>query len=158
MSTTITHGLTRRSLPRLRLLRDEGQPRPLQHQAASHHAASQAEPHRDEPASAAPRPEERRFNEGFVLVVGGDASNRARIREQLRALFPQDTAFAEADETWEVVAQAGHSRMVVLTGDLGDLTARGLMRVLSRRHPLLPVIALGDRAHGAAPKIGAVSL
>lgn len=144
MSTTITHGLPRRTRPQLRLLRDDGQLRPPRHQDAH--------------ASVASRPLEGHSGEAFVLVAGADAASRTRMLEHLRKLFPKGTEFAEAGETWEVVAQAGDSRMVVLTGDLGDLTARGLMRVLSRRHPLLPVIALGDRAHGGAPEIGAVSL
>jgi hypothetical protein len=79
--------------------------------------------------------------------------------QQLRGLLPDGTPFVEARETWEVVAQAPDSQMVVLTGDLGDLSARGLMRVLSRRHPLLPVIALGGCTGGAAaPELGVASL
>jgi hypothetical protein len=94
-----------------------------------------------------------------VLVVGADGGTRAKMMCQLRDLLPEGTPFAEAGETWEVVARAPASRMVVLTGDLRDLSARGLMRVLSRRHPLLPVIALAPHEGGAlSSPLGAASL
>jgi hypothetical protein len=78
-----------------------------------------------------------------VLVAGEESSRRAKMLEELRGLLPGGTLFVEARETWQVLARAADSRMVILTGDLGDISAQGLMRVLSRRHPLLPVIALG---------------
>lgn len=94
-----------------------------------------------------------------VLVAGADPTARAKMLAQLRDMLPEGTPFVEARETWEVVAQASESRMVVLTGDLRDLTARGLVRVLSRRYPLLPVIALGECSESAtAPQVGAASL
>jgi hypothetical protein len=135
MSSTITTDPGRRSRPRLRLLRDDHKARPCSGQDA-------------------PQPEP-----ATVLVAGAQAAARAKMLLQLRELLPEGTPFVEADETWEVVAQAASSRLVVLTGDLGDLSARGLMRVLSRRHPLLPVISVGGCTDGAAaPEIGAASL
>jgi hypothetical protein len=83
-----------------------------------------------------------------VLIAGADAPRRARMMEELRGLLPGGTPFEEASETWQVLAKAGKSAMVILTGELGDVSAQGLMRVLSRRYPLLPVIALGA-GHGA---------
>jgi hypothetical protein len=78
---------------------------------------------------------------------------------ELRGLLPEGTSFAEACETWQVLARAGESRMVILTGDLGDISARGLMRVLSRRYPMLPVIAMSGLRHGmAAGDVGVASL
>lgn len=95
----------------------------------------------------------------MVLVVGARRAARAKMLRQLRELLPEDTPFVEARETWEVVAQAPSSRLVVLTGDLSDLSARGLMRVLSRRHPLLPVIAVGGCTDEAvASQAGVASL
>lgn len=78
-----------------------------------------------------------------VLVAGIDASRRGRMMEELRGLLPGGTPFEEASETWQVLAKAPTSRLVILTGELGDVSMQGLMRVLSRRYPLLPVIALG---------------
>ncbi len=63
--------------------------------------------------------------------------------DDLRGLLPASTRFLEARETWEVIARAAGSRMVVLAGDLGDVSAESLVRVLGRRHPTLPVLAVG---------------
>jgi hypothetical protein len=94
-----------------------------------------------------------------VLIAGADASSRARMIEELRGLLPDGTPFAEASETWQVLTKASTSRMVILTGELGDISARGLMRVLSRRYPLLPVVALGDAGYpGDGDKPGIASL
>jgi hypothetical protein len=133
MSSTITTDSGRRLRPRLRLLHDEREP--------------------DYPPPAV------EDEQAAVLIAGGQRGARAKMLRQLRELLPEGTPFVEACETWEVVAQAPSSRLVVLTGDLGDLSARGLMRVLSRRHPLLPVIAVGGHTDGAvAPQVDAASL
>lgn len=137
MSSTITTDPGRRSRPRLRLLREDHEP----------------EPRRDR------KPQAAKSSTRTVLVAGAQPGARAKMLRQLRELLPDDTPFVEACETWEVVAQASSSRLVVLTGDLGDLSARGLMRVLSRRHPLLPVIAVGGCTDEAvAHHVGAASL
>lgn len=155
MSTVIT-GTPRRSRPRLRLAT------PAHAAAASHvRAAPRARAFAaavDAPERERARPGQRTELAGHVLVAGSDEAARSGMLEQLRGLLPHGTRFVEARETWQVVAQASDSRMVVLTGDLQDLSARGLMRVLSRRHPLLPVIALGDCTDGAAAQLGAASL
>jgi hypothetical protein len=65
--------------------------------------------------------------------------------DELRGLLPSSTKFLEACEAWEVLACAAGSRMVVLTGDLEDLSSGSLVRLLARRHPLLPVLAVGER-------------
>jgi hypothetical protein len=135
MSMIATTDTPRRARPRLRLLRDDcatgAEKSSCTKTAALTHEAS--------------TPEDLRS----VLVAGADSSARSRMLAQLRDMLPIGTRFAEAGETWEVVARASESRMVVLTGDLGDLTAPGLMRVLSRRHPLLPVVALRSVADDA---------
>lgn len=120
----------RRARPRLRLLRNDC---PSAGRTTAEHAPK-ALAH----AEAVATPEDL----GSVLVAGADSGARSRMLAQLRGMLPDGTQFVEAGETWEVVARAFDSRMVVLTGDLGDLTAPALMRVLSRRHPLLPVVAL----------------
>jgi hypothetical protein len=136
----------RRSRPRLRLLRNEHQS-PASHEPRAAGAAQTASVGLNDSEHTP------------VLIAGADSSARTKMLQQLRGLLPDGTPFVEAHETWEVIAQASESSMVVLTGDLYDLSARGLMRVLSRRHPLLPVIALGGRTDGAgAPELGAASL
>jgi hypothetical protein len=160
----------RRSRPRLRLLRNECEPRPLrdldlrdpdpQHDLRNprHREESAQALHGVRRAADAPGAVEP--GQACVLIAGADGAARAEMLEQLRGLLPQDTPFVEACETWEVIAQAAGSRMVVLTGDLRDLSVRGLMRVLSRRYPLLPVVALSgcsDRA-AAAPQLDVASL
>jgi hypothetical protein len=78
-----------------------------------------------------------------VLVAGADAPARSRMLAELRSLLPPGTRFVEASETWEVVARAAGSRMVVLAGDLGEASCASLLRLLARRNPELPVLAVG---------------
>jgi hypothetical protein len=88
-----------------------------------------------------------------VLVAGADATARARMLAELRSLLPPGTRFMEASETWELVARAAGSSMVVLTGDLGGAPAATLLRLLSRRNPALPVLAVGQRVRAeSAPR------
>jgi hypothetical protein len=89
-----------------------------------------------------------------VLVAGADASARMRMLAELRSLLPPGTRFVQASETWEVVACAAGSRMVVLAGDLGEVSCASLLRLLARRNPELPVLAVGGadrRAVGGRP-------
>ena len=80
-----------------------------------------------------------------VLVAGVDAGTRSRMLDELRDLLPAGTRFLEAGETWEVIARASTSNMVVLAGDLGDISPDSLMRLLGRRHPTLPVLAVAEK-------------
>lgn len=96
----------------------------------------------DRPGSATDP--DRREGEDYVLVAGADAATRARMLAELRSVLPQGTRFVEAGETWEVVARAPGSRMVVLAGDLGEASCSSLLRLLARRNPTLPVLAVGD--------------
>jgi hypothetical protein len=140
MSTAISTDARRRTRRRLRLVQGGYRPR-------------FAEPVEDSGGGAHSPPP------ASVLVAGADASRRASMLGELRGLLPDGTPFVEARETWQALARAPESRMVVLTGDLEDISAQGLMRVLSRRHPLLPVIALGDGRRAAAPeRVGVASL
>jgi succinyl-CoA synthetase alpha subunit len=69
---------------------------------------------------------------------------------ELRSVLPAGTQFVEACETWEVVARAPESRMVVLAGDLGDTSSASLLRLLARRNPTRPVLAVGAGEHRQA--------
>jgi hypothetical protein len=80
-----------------------------------------------------------------ILVAGADAAVRTRMLEELRDLLPTGTPFAQASETWEVIAAASASSMVVLAGDLGDVSSGAVMRLLGRRHPTLPVLAIAEK-------------
>ncbi|HEY8303930.1 MAG TPA: hypothetical protein VIG42_04990 [Solirubrobacteraceae bacterium] len=84
--------------------------------------------------------------DAHVLVAGSDTATRSKMREELLDLLPGGTHFAEARETWEVIARAPASSMVVLAGDLGDVSAESVMRLLGRRHPTLPVLAVAEKA------------
>jgi hypothetical protein len=95
-----------------------------------------------EPPPAAGLPDER--HEDHVLVAGADAATRAHMLAELHSVLPEGTLFVEASETWEVVARAAGSRMVVIAGDLGEASSSSLLRLLARRHPALPVLAVGD--------------
>ncbi len=64
--------------------------------------------------------------------------------EELRSLLPAGTSFAEAEASWEVIARAADSDMVVLAGDLEGVSTTSLMRSLARRNPKLPVLAVGE--------------
>lgn len=146
----------RRARPHLRLLNDERPASP-----ASRHPHLNAVPGPCDTTAAASSSDAdlRASGPASVLVAGADSIARARMLIQLRRLLPADTPFVEVSETWEVVARAPQSRMVVLTGDLRDLSTRGLMRVLSRRHPMLAVIVLESRLGDAEPpQLDAASL
>lgn len=84
-----------------------------------------------------------------ILVAGADPEQRAAVLRELSEALPQDTQFGEAGAAWEVLEQAPSSGVVMLTGDLTEVTAESLMHVLGHRHPSLPVVALGVVAsHG----------
>jgi hypothetical protein len=88
---------------------------------------------------------------GDVLVAGSDAGTRTRMLLELRNLLPVSTRFVEAREMWELLARASDSRIVVLTDDLGDLSTDSLVRLLGRRHPTLPVLAVGGEPRSGMP-------
>jgi UDP-N-acetyl-D-mannosaminuronic acid transferase (WecB/TagA/CpsF family) len=157
MSQTPTTDPGRRSRPRLRLLPDDSGSRHDGSTPTSRGGIERARAQRTGRRAALAATAE--TEQATVLIVGAQPGARAKMQRQLHELLPAGTPFVQASETWEVVARASSSRLVVLTGDLCDLSARGLMRVLSRRHPLLPVIAVGGCTDGAAAsQAGAASL
>ncbi len=85
-----------------------------------------------------------------ILVAGADPEQRAAVLHELSEALPSDTQFGEARAAWEVLEQAPSSGVVMLAGDLAEVTAESLMHVLGHRHPSLPVVALGVIA-GSGP-------
>jgi len=79
-----------------------------------------------------------------VLIAGDDDQRRAVLRSELAISLAAQTQFVEANAAWEVLQRAPSSRMVVLVGDLKDISADSLTRLLGRRHPELPVLTLDN--------------
>jgi hypothetical protein len=85
-----------------------------------------------------------------VLLAGGDALERAAVLHDLRQTMPEGTSFMQTGALWEMLAHAGESSMVVLSGDLDHLPTEALMQMLAHRNPKLPVITL-DRSSAQEP-------
>jgi hypothetical protein len=77
-----------------------------------------------------------------ILVAGADAARRAALLADLSAELPPDTLLGEAGAVAEVFEQAPRASVVMLAGDVGEVSAESLMHVLGDRHPSLPVISL----------------
>jgi hypothetical protein len=77
-----------------------------------------------------------------VLVAGADATRRDAMIDELARTMAPGTRFAHAAASWEVLALAGSSRMVVLSGELEEASGESLMRMLGHRYPALPVVSL----------------
>jgi hypothetical protein len=77
-----------------------------------------------------------------ILLAGADEHARATLRAELATTLPSRTRWVEADDVAGVLERAAHSRMAILAGDLDDVDAESLMRLLGRRHPELPVICV----------------
>jgi hypothetical protein len=78
-----------------------------------------------------------------ILVAGADPARRAAVLDDLSRSLPPTARLGEAAAAWEVLEQAPSSSVVMLAGDLDDVSAESLMRLLGARYPRLPVIALG---------------
>lgn len=77
-----------------------------------------------------------------LLLAGADEGSRATLRAEFGATLPPRTRWVEADDLTGVLERAAYSRMVILAGDLDDADTESLVRLLSRRHPELPVICV----------------
>jgi hypothetical protein len=77
-----------------------------------------------------------------VLVAGGDSSARAAVMRDLTRSMPASTTFEQAGAVWEVLVRAARSSMVILSGELDEVSAESLMQMLAHRHPSLPVVSL----------------
>jgi hypothetical protein len=87
-----------------------------------------------------------------ILVAGADAARRAAVLHNLSETLPPSAQLGEARAVSEVFEQASSSSVVMLAGDLDEVSAESLMHMLGRRHPSLPVVALSLSAHGASPQ------
>jgi hypothetical protein len=67
---------------------------------------------------------------------------RLGLLDELTQTLSAGTVFAEADAVCDVLEHASGSRMVIITGDLDDLSAEALLHMLAHRHPSLPVMTV----------------
>lgn len=79
--------------------------------------------------------------EAPVLILGEDPLVRAHVRHELTELMPA-TWFEESGTFWEALVLAPSSRLVILSGEVGQFSAEELMHALAHRHPDLPVVSL----------------
>jgi hypothetical protein len=77
-----------------------------------------------------------------VLLAGGDADGRAAVMHDLAKSMPSSTTFEQAGAIWEVLARAPECSMVVLSGELEEISAQSLMQMLVHRSPEVPVVCL----------------
>ncbi len=81
-----------------------------------------------------------------VLLAGGDANDREAVLADLRRTMPGGTTFRQAGALWEMLARAAESSMVVLSGELDEVSAESLMQMLAHRNPSLPVVSVDANA------------
>jgi hypothetical protein len=81
-----------------------------------------------------------------VLIAGSDPAAREALRSDLARSMSPDTVIQQARAVWEVLARAGDSSVVILSGELEELSGEHLMQMLAHRHPGLPVVNLDDRS------------
>jgi hypothetical protein len=84
-----------------------------------------------------------------ILLAGGEAGDREAVLSDLRRTMPGGTVFRQAGALWEVLARAGESSMVVLSGELDEVPAESLMHMLAHRNPALPVVSVDATACAA---------
>lgn len=77
-----------------------------------------------------------------ILIVAARADERRLVREELMLALASGTTYGEADNVWGVLREAQRSSVVMLAGELGDVSAVTLTELLARRHPWLPVVVL----------------
>ena len=88
-----------------------------------------------------------------VLIVGPDGDRRATILDELAQTLPASIGFEETDSVCEALELAPTSRMAIVTGDVGEVSADSLMHMLAQRHPTLPVMILDSPSRHVAPRV-----
>ncbi len=84
-----------------------------------------------------------------ILLAGGDADDREAVLQDLRRTMPGGTTFRQAGALWEMLARAAESSMVVLSGELEEVSAESLMHMLAHHDPTLPVVSVAANACAA---------
>jgi hypothetical protein len=111
------------------------------------------QPRRNSPITAARQTHqatpERAVASRSILLAGGEAGDREAVLNDLRQTMPGGTTFEQAGALWEVLARAGESSMVVLSGELDEVPAESLMQMLAHRNPALPVVSVDATACAA---------
>jgi hypothetical protein len=129
MPTSASPILERRESPKLRLVAESPAPG-LRSARADAHPSDRPRARRAASAASA------------VLIAGGEADRRVAVAGELRKRLSAETSFAEATALWEVLNAAATSGLVVLAGDLDDVSAKSLMHMIGHRYPDLAVISL----------------
>ena len=83
-----------------------------------------------------------------ILLAGADAGERETVLAELTEKLPDGTAFVEATAVWEVLVRAPECSLVILSGELVDGSADGLLETLRQRYPHLPVMSLKSEPTG----------
>jgi hypothetical protein len=90
-----------------------------------------------------------------ILIIGPDADRRATILGELARALPESIGFQETDSICEALELAPSSRMAIVTGDVGEVSAEALMHMLAQRHPTLPVMILDSPSRHVATHVAA---
>ncbi len=93
-----------------------------------------------------------------VLIIGPDAHRRARVLDELAKAFPVNIGFEETDSVCDALELAPCSRMAIVTGDVGEISAESLMHMLAQRHPTLPVMILDSPSRHVVTRVAARSV
>ncbi|HEY3960680.1 MAG TPA: hypothetical protein VGL68_09240 [Solirubrobacteraceae bacterium] len=117
----------------------------------------QGRAHTEPLAGHGTRPPRLRVVEGptRVLIVGPDADRRATVLDELAQTLPSSIGFEETDSVCEALELAPTSRMAIVTGDVGEVSAESLMHMLAQRHPTLPVMILDSPSRHVVTRVAA---
>ncbi|HLB20556.1 MAG TPA: hypothetical protein VK605_00480 [Solirubrobacteraceae bacterium] len=77
-----------------------------------------------------------------ILLAGGDSGARAAVQHDLAKTMPRSTKFELAGALWEVLVRAPEASMVILSGELEEISAESVMQMLAHRHPGLAVVSI----------------
>jgi hypothetical protein len=117
--------------------------------------SDQGRAHVEPLADHAARPPQLRVIEGptRILIIGPDADRRATVLDEMAQTLPESIGFEETSSVCEALELAPTSRMAIVTGDVGTVSAESLMHMLAQRHPTLPVMILDSPTRQVAPRI-----
>jgi hypothetical protein len=90
-----------------------------------------------------------------VLIAGPEADCRAKLLDELAKTLPTSIGFEETGSVCEALELAPTSRMAIITGDLGEVSAESLMHMLAQRHPTLPVMIVASPSRNRSERVAA---